>query len=78
MSNNFPSREIVERIRKQYPVGSRVELVKMDDPQAPPVGTKGTVRGVDDIGSVMVAWDNGSGLSVAYGADVCRVVSDDD
>lgn len=78
MSNNFPSREIVERIRKQYPVGSRVELVKMDDPQAPPVGTKGTVRGVDDIGSVMVAWDNGSGLSVAYGVDVCRVVSDDD
>ncbi|WP_283673602.1 DUF4314 domain-containing protein [Butyricicoccus sp. Marseille-Q5471] len=78
MINNFPSREIVERIRKQYPVGSRVELVKMDDPQAPPSGTKGTVRGVDDIGSVMVAWDNGSGLSVAYGADVCRVVSDDE
>jgi hypothetical protein len=78
MSNNFPSREIVERIRRRYPVGSRVELVKMDDPQAPPVGTKGTVRGVDDIGSVMVAWDNGSGLSVAYGADVCRVVSDDE
>ena len=78
MINNFPSREIVERIRKQYPVGTRVELVKMDDPQAPPSGTKGTVRGVDDIGSVMVAWDNGSGLSVAYGADVCRVVSDDE
>ena len=78
MSNNFPPREIVERIRRQYPVGSRVELVKMDDPQAPPVGTKGTVRGVDDIGSVMVAWDNGCDLSVAYGADVCRVVSDDE
>ena len=68
----FPSKEIVERIRKEYPVGSRVELVRMDDPQAPPVGTKGTVRGVDDIGSIMVAWDNGSGLSVAYGEDICR------
>lgn len=67
----FPSKEIVERIRKEYPVGSRVELVRMDDPQAPPVGTKGTVRGVDDIGSIMVAWDNGSGLSVAYGEDIC-------
>ena len=44
----------------------------MDDPQAPPVGTKGTVRGVDDIGSIMVAWDNGCGLSVAYGEDICR------
>lgn len=68
----FPSKEIVERIRKEYPVGSRVELVRMDDSQAPPVGTKGTVRGVDDIGSIMVAWDNGSGLSVAYGEDICR------
>ena len=68
----FPSKEIVERIRKEYPVGSRVELVRMDDPQAPPVGTKGTVRGVDDVGSIMVVWDNGSGLSVAYGEDICR------
>ena len=34
--------------------------------------------GVDDIGSIMVAWDNGSGLSVAYGADLCRVVSGDE
>lgn len=68
----FPSKEMVERIRKEYPVGTRVELVQMDDPQAPPVGTKGTVRGVDDIGSTMVAWDNGCGLSVAYGEDICQ------
>lgn len=68
----FPSKETVERIRNEYPVGSRVELVRMDDPQAPPIGTKGTVRGVDDIGSIIVAWDNGSGLSVAYGEDICR------
>ena len=68
----FPSKEIVERIRKEYPVGTRVEFVQMDDPQAPLVGTKGTVRGVDDIGSIMVAWDNGCSLSVAYGEDICR------
>ena len=68
----FPSKETVERIRKEYPTGTRVELIQMDDPQAPPVGTTGTVRGVDDIGSIMVAWDNGSGLSVAYGEDICR------
>ena len=68
----FPSKETVERIRKEYPVGTRVELVRMEDPQAPPVGTKGTVRGVDDIGSIMVAWDNGCSLSVAYGEDSCR------
>ena len=72
MDNNFPSRETVERIRTQYPVGCRVELVRMDDPQAPPVGTKGTVRYVDDVGSLGIAWDNGSLLQVVYGEDLCR------
>jgi len=70
----FPHKETVERIRRDYPAGCRVELVRMDDPQAPPIGTQGTVLGVDDIGSVMVAWDNGSGLHVAYGEDLCRRV----
>lgn len=65
-------RETVERLRRKYPVGCRVELVQMYDVQAPPIGTKGTVRGVDDIGSIMVRWDNGCGLSVAYGEDRCR------
>ena len=74
----FPSKAVVEVLGRQYPVGTRVELVRMDDPQAPPIGTKGTVRGVDDIGSIMVAWDNGCGLSVAYGADICRKVGDAD
>lgn len=58
--------------RNPYPKGARVELVRMDDPQAPPVGTKGTVLGVDDVGSILVAWDNGSGLNVAFGEDICR------
>ena len=70
--NSFISDECLAQLRKQFPAGSRVELVKMDDPQAPPVGTKGTVRGVDVIGSVMVSWDNGCGLSIAYGEDICR------
>ena len=73
----FPSRKVVEGLRKKYPVGSRVELVFMDDIQAPPIGTKGTVRRVDDIGSIMVSWDNGSSLSIAYGEDSCRRVSDE-
>lgn len=77
MNNNFPLRETVERIRKQYPVGCRVELLRMDDAQAPPIGTKGTVRYVDDIGSLGVAWDNGSSLQVVYGEDLCRRCDDD-
>ena len=72
----FPSKEIVEQVRRQYPVGTRVELLHMDDVQAPPIGTKGTVTGVDDTGSLMVNWDNGSGLNVIYGIDRVRKVVD--
>lgn len=68
----FPSKEIVARVRRQYPAGCRVELTHMEDVQAPPIGTKGTVLGVDDTASIMVAWDNGSGLNVVYGEDNCR------
>ena len=68
----FPSKEIVEQVRRQYPVGTRVELVKMDDIQAPPIGTKGIVEGVDDTASLIVAWDNGSHLNVIYGEDEVR------
>ena len=74
----FPSHEIVERLRREYPAATRVELVRMDDVQAPPIGTRGTVQGVDDIGSILVAWDTGSGLSVAYGVDLCRKVNEED
>lgn len=68
----FPNRETVERVRREYPAGTRVELVRMDDVQAPPIGTRGTVTGVDDTASIMVAWDNGSSLHVIYGEDACR------
>ena len=72
----IPSSAIIAALKEQFPAGTRVELVQMDDPQAPPIGTKGTVRGVDDMGSIMVRWDTGSGLSVAYGEDVCRKIDD--
>ena len=68
----YADRETVERLRNEYPRGSRVVLEKMDDPQAPPPGTMGTVTGVDDAGSILVSWDNGSGLNVVYGEDRVR------
>lgn len=76
MNSKYPTHETVERLRKRYPIGCRVELVCMDDPQAPLNGTRGTVTGVDDIGSVMVDWDNGGSLNVAFGADKCRKVDE--
>ena len=66
--------EILDSLRERFPQGARVELLRMDDSQAPPIGTRGTVRGVDDSGSVMVAWDGGGSLHVLYGVDECRKV----
>ncbi len=70
----FPSRETVERVRRKYPAGTRVELVRMDDCQAPPVGTEGVVEGVDDAASLMVRWSNSSHLHVIYGEDEVRKI----
>ena len=70
----FPSRETVERIRREFPKGTRVELVHMNDPYNTTLtpGCRGTVIGVDSIGTIHVAWDCGSSLGVAYGEDSCR------
>ena len=65
----FPDRDTVERVKKEYPAGTRVILEQMEDPQSPPVGTMGTVLGVDDTASLLMKWDNGSGLNVVYDED---------
>ncbi len=61
-------------IKERYKPGMRVRLLNMNDKQAPPFGTLGTVRGVDDIGSVMVAWDNSCGLNVVLDEDEIEVI----
>lgn len=70
----FPSKEERNHIKMLYPKGTRVELVSMNDVQAPPIGTKGTVVGVDDAGNILMRWDNGSSLNVIYGVDEVRKV----
>jgi len=71
----FPDKKTVERLRAEYPVGCRIVLDEMDDKQAPKIGTQGTCMGVDDAGNIMVSWDNGSHLNIAYGADSCHRVA---
>ena len=72
--NNFPSKETVERIRRQYPPGTIVRMIRLADAQAPPIGTIGEVQGVDDIGSLMVKWSNGYSLNVIYGEDLVEKI----
>lgn len=70
----FITIEQLADLRNRYPVGCRVRLLEMDDQQAPSIGTCGTVTGVDDTGSIMVAWDNGGSLNVLYGIDRCQKI----
>ena len=65
----------LRQLRENYTSGTRVILVRMDDTQAPPIGTQGTVTGVDDTGSLLVDWDNGSSLNVIWGVDAVRKVA---
>lgn len=75
----FPSREIVEHVRHEFPVGCRIVLDEMQDPyHSIPAGTQGTVIAVDDVGTVFPRWDNGSGIGVAYGADRAHRVATED
>lgn len=63
-------------LRERFPTGCRVELLQMEDEYAPPRGTLGTVTGIDSTGSLLVDWDNGSGLNVLYGIDRVRKVAE--
>lgn len=67
-------KETLSLLKEEYPVGTKIQLIKMDDCQAPPIGTKGTVIGIDDTGSILVNWDNGSGLNVIYGEDIIKKI----
>ena len=73
------SEKTVERLRKEYPTGARVELLHMDDPYNTKLfpGARGTVKYVDDIGTIHVRWDCGSSLGVVYGEDACRKIKED-
>lgn len=72
----FPSDEELKTIREMYPKGTRVELLEMDDIEAPPIGTKGTVRYVDDAAGIGVNWDNGSTLAVIFGVDRIKKIEE--
>ena len=67
--------EMLKRLKSDYSPGTRVILIKMDDPYTRlKPGEKGTVTGVDDIGTIHVNWDSGSSLGVAFGEDLCRKI----
>lgn len=69
-----PGKAAVKKLREKYPAGTRIRLIQMEDAQAPPPGTEGTVRGVDDAGSILMSWDSGSSLSIIPEVDTFSVI----
>jgi len=69
-------REMVEHYKARYPQGTRVRCNYMNDPYGVPSGTMGTVRCVDDMGTVHVNWDNGSSLGACLGEDSISIVNE--
>lgn len=72
--NRFEAeRRFVQRMKDNYPPGTRIMLLSMDDPYAPvPKGTKGTVVHVDDATQIHMKWDNGRTLAIVPGEDSFR------
>ena len=66
----FVDEKMVERLKTQYPAGTKIMLDRMDDDPCPiPPGTKGTVVYVDDIGTVHCNFENGRRLGLIAGED---------
>ena len=65
------SLKTLNKLKEDFPKGSRVELVRMDDPYTTlKAGDKGTVAFIDDIATIHVNWDKGSSLGLIYGEDL--------
>ena len=68
----------LKQLREEYPVGTRVELIYMNDPYSRKLlpGCQGTVRWVDDMGTIHVSWDCGSSLGLIPGEDAWKKVTE--
>lgn len=66
----------VKIIKQQFPHGTKIRLIFMNDFQAVPSGSIGTVDFVDDIGTIHMIWDNGSTLGLVYGIDKFEIIKE--
>lgn len=78
MNDWVRAERMAKMYKEMYPVGTRIELVFMgDDPRPIPSGTKGTVRIVDDIGTVHCDFDNGRRLGLIPGEDEFKIIKEE-
>lgn len=78
--NRFDAeRRFAQRMKDNYPPGTRIMLISMgDDPRPVDDNTRGTVKTVDDIGTLHCAFDNGRSLGIVPGEDSFRRLTDEE
>ena len=70
----FPNKAYLEQLRKQYPKGTKLQMITMRNEKYPiPPGTVGEVTHIDDMGSIHMKWENGSFLAIIPEVDSFRV-----
>ena len=73
------NRRTAERLREEYPPGTRLMLLHMNDPYAPvPDGMRGTVDFIDDRSQIFMKWDNGRTLPIVPGEDSFRKLTEEE
>lgn len=71
------TREEVEKLRKEIPVGRIIRCISMIDPHPIPTGTIGIVEHIDDDGQIHMNWENGSSLALVPNEDVFEIIAKD-
>ena len=73
----FPNKNYLAQLRKQYPIGTKIQLISMRDEKYPILpGTIGEVTHIDDAGSIHMRWENGSSLALIPEIDSFQIVSE--
>jgi hypothetical protein len=73
---DYEHESTLAELKKRFPEGAMVELMKMEDKDSPPLDTKGEVLHVDAWGTVHVLWETGSTLGIIPSVDEIRLVSE--
>lgn len=74
MEARWKTQKEVEEIKQKYPAGTKICLIKMQDPYPVPPGTLGTVDFVDDQGQIHTKWKSGSSLALEIDVDEFEIV----
>lgn len=68
--------DIYRKQNEEYK-GKRIECIHMNDAFAVPSGTKGTIRLIDDMGTIHVQWDNGRTLGLVPEEDSYKFIKEE-